>query len=89
MSTKILHSTIKGSGKPLLILHGYFGMSDNWKSLGNQFSEEYQVHLIDQRNHGRSFHADEFNYEVLVEESLYNWAFYGRENSDAICCNVS
>ena len=50
MSTKILHSTIKGSGKPLLILHGYFGMSDNWKSLGNQFSEEYQVHLIDQRN---------------------------------------
>ena len=68
MSTKILHSTIKGSGKPLLILHGYFGMSDNWKSLGNQFSEEYQVHLIDQRNHGRSFHEDEFNYEVLVED---------------------
>ena len=68
MSTKILHSTIKGSGRPLLILHGYFGMSDNWKSLGNQFSEEYQVHLIDQRNHGRSFHEDEFNYEVLVED---------------------
>ena len=64
----ILHSTIKGEGKPLLILHGYFGMSDNWKTLGNQFSEEYQVHLIDQRNHGRSFHEDEFNYEVLVED---------------------
>ena len=67
---QILHSTIKGEGKPLLILHGYFGMSDNWKSLGNQFSEEYQVHLIDQRNHGRSFHEDEFNYEVLVEDLL-------------------
>lgn len=64
----ILHSTIKGEGKPLLILHGYFGMSDNWKTLGNQFSEDYQVHLIDQRNHGRSFHEDEFNYEVLVED---------------------
>jgi pimeloyl-ACP methyl ester carboxylesterase len=72
MSNKILHSTIKGEGKPLLILHGYFGMSDNWKSLGNQFSEEYQVHLIDQRNHGRSFHEDEFNYEVLVED-LHNY----------------
>lgn len=69
---KILHSTIIGQGKPLLILHGYFGMSDNWKTLGNQFSEDYQVHLIDQRNHGRSFHADEFNYEVLVDD-LYNY----------------
>ena len=68
----ILHSTIKGEGKPLLILHGYFGMSDNWKSLGNQFSEDYQVHLIDQRNHGRSFHAEAFNYEVLVAD-LYNY----------------
>jgi pimeloyl-ACP methyl ester carboxylesterase len=68
----ILHSTIKGTGKPLLILHGYFGMSDNWKTLGNQFSEEYQVHLIDQRNHGRSFHANEFNYDVLVDD-LHNY----------------
>ena len=68
----ILHSTIKGNGIPLLILHGYFGMSDNWKSLGNQFSEEYQVHLIDQRNHGRSFHEDIFNYQVLVED-LYRY----------------
>ena len=65
---QILHSTIKGEGKPLLILHGYFGMSDNWKTIGNQFAENYQVHLIDQRNHGRSFHEDEFNYEVLVED---------------------
>tara|TARA_B100000795_G_C22804811_1_gene444168 strand:+ start:3891 stop:4661 length:771 start_codon:yes stop_codon:yes gene_type:complete len=68
----ILHSTIKGKGAPLLILHGYFGMSDNWKSLGNQFSEKYQVHLIDQRNHGRSFHADAFSYEVLVDD-LYQY----------------
>ena len=72
MSTKLLHSTIKGKGTPLLILHGYFGMSDNWKTLGNQFSEDFEVHLIDQRNHGRSFHEEEFNYEVLVED-LYNY----------------
>ena len=64
----ILHSKILGEGKPLLILHGYFGMSDNWKTLGNQFAEHYQVHLIDQRNHGRSFHSYEFNYELLVQD---------------------
>jgi pimeloyl-ACP methyl ester carboxylesterase len=68
----ILHATIKGEGIPVLILHGYFGMSDNWKTLGNQFSEHYEVHLIDQRNHGRSFHEDTFNYEVLVED-LYSY----------------
>ncbi|MGB0879556.1 MAG: alpha/beta fold hydrolase [Polaribacter sp.] len=68
----ILHSTIKGEGIPLLILHGYFGMSDNWKTLGNQFAEKYKVHLIDQRNHGRSFHTNEFNYTVLVDD-LYHY----------------
>ena len=71
----ILHSQILGEGKPLLILHGYFGMSDNWRTLGNQFAEDYEVHLIDQRNHGRSFHADEFNYEVLVKD-VYDYIQY-------------
>ena len=69
---ELLHSTILGEGQPLLILHGYFGMSDNWKSLGVQFATNFEVHLIDQRNHGRSFHADEFDYELLVED-LYNY----------------
>ncbi len=69
---EVLHSTILGNGQPLLILHGYFGMSDNWKSLGVQFAEKFEVHLIDQRNHGRSFHSNEFDYELLVED-LYNY----------------
>ena len=65
----ILHSNIIGEGKPFVILHGFLGMSDNWKTLGSQFSEQgFQVHLVDQRNHGRSFQDDEFNYEVLAED---------------------
>ncbi|MBP8793887.1 MAG: alpha/beta fold hydrolase [Lutibacter sp.] len=64
----ILHSTISGQGQAFLFLHGYFGMSDNWKTLGNKFSKNYEVHLLDQRNHGRSFHSDEFDYELLVED---------------------
>jgi len=59
-----------GSGEPLLILHGFLGMSDNWKTLGNRFAENYEVHLIDQRNHGRSFHAAEFSYEVMADDLL-------------------
>ena len=68
---EVLHSTIVGNGAPLLILHGYFGMSDNWRGLGNKFAENFEVHLIDQRNHGRSFHSDDFDYELLVEDLHY------------------
>ena len=65
----LLHSNIIGEGAPFVILHGFLGMSDNWKTLGIQFSEQnYQVHLVDQRNHGHSFHDNEFSYEVLVED---------------------
>lgn len=65
----ILHSRIIGSGKPLLILHGFLGMSDNWKTLANQFAQaELEVHLIDQRNHGKSFHSPDFNYDFLAKD---------------------
>jgi pimeloyl-ACP methyl ester carboxylesterase len=66
----ILHANIIGTeGKPLIILHGFLGMSDNWKTLGKKFAKQgYQVHLVDQRNHGRSFHSDEFSYELLVDD---------------------
>jgi esterase len=65
----LLHSIILGEGTPFIILHGFLGMSDNWKTMGQKFSEHgFQVHLVDQRNHGHSFHSDEFNYDVLVED---------------------
>ncbi len=67
---KILHSKILGKGEPLLILHGFLGMGDNWKALGNKLSENFEIHLIDQRNHGRSFQTDAFNYELLVGDLL-------------------
>nr|WP_315160269.1 alpha/beta fold hydrolase [uncultured Flavobacterium sp.] len=78
----MLYSKIEGSGKPLLILHGFLGMSDNWKTLGAQFATEgYQVHLLDLRNHGRSFQSDAFSYQVMMQDVLA----YCKDNSlDAI-----
>ncbi len=65
----ILHSKIIGTGEPLVILHGFLGMSDNWKSLGNQYAANgFEVHLVDQRNHGRSFQSNAFNYELLAND---------------------
>ena len=64
-----LHSNIIGEGQPFIILHGFLGMGDNWKTLAKQFSGlGFQVHLVDQRNHGRSFHDSEFNYDVLAAD---------------------
>ncbi|MDF9800922.1 esterase [Catalinimonas alkaloidigena] len=57
-----------GEGQPLIILHGIFGTSDNLQTFGKQLAEQYQVFLIDQRNHGASPHSDEFNYEVMAED---------------------
>jgi len=65
----ILHSNILGNGKPFIILHGFLGMGDNWKTLARKFAEDgFEVHLVDQRNHGRSFHDVVFDYESMAED---------------------
>lgn len=64
-----LYSNIIGRGKPMLILHGFLGMGDNWKTLAKRFSKEgYEVHLVDQRNHGRSPHTEDFSYELMAAD---------------------
>jgi esterase len=57
-----------GTGKPLVILHGLFGSSDNWLTQAKLFSEKYKVYTVDLRNHGQSPHDPEFNYKVMVED---------------------
>lgn len=57
-----------GEGEPLIILHGLMGMLDNWQTQAKALSENFEVYLIDQRNHGKSFHSDEHNYSVLAED---------------------
>lgn len=78
----LLHSNILGKGKPLLILHGFLGMSDNWKSLGMKYANEgLQVHLIDQRNHGKSFHSETFDYDTLANDLKLYMEEYRLENT--------
>ncbi|WP_245753858.1 alpha/beta fold hydrolase [Myroides guanonis] len=66
---EMVYSKVEGSGEAFLILHGFLGMSDNWKSLGIKFAEEgFEVHMLDMRNHGRSFHSDAFTYTDMVQD---------------------
>lgn len=66
---EILHSKIVGSGeKHLLVLHGLFGQLDNWNTLGKYFGEEFTTHLIDLRNHGRSFHNEDSSLKAMTQD---------------------
>ncbi|MGC8864299.1 MAG: alpha/beta fold hydrolase [Bacteroidales bacterium] len=59
-------------GKPsqpmLLILHGLYGMSDNWVTLARRYAEKFFVVLPDLRNHGLSPHAPEHTYEAMTND---------------------
>jgi len=59
-----------GSGEPIVILHGLLGMLDNWHSFAKKMAEHYWVISVDQRNHGKSFHSDEFNYKLLSADLM-------------------
>ena len=64
----MIFSRTYGEGIPLIIIHGLFGMSDNWNTLGKKFAENFNVHIVDLRNHGRSFHSDDISYDLMAED---------------------
>ncbi|GAB4333129.1 MAG: alpha/beta fold hydrolase [Flammeovirgaceae bacterium] len=59
-----------GAGKPLIILHGVFGNSDNWLTISKKIAERYEVFLLDQRNHGQSPHSEVFDYQAMTDDLL-------------------
>lgn len=63
-----LHYKSTGTGTPVIILHGLFGMLDNWQTFVRYLSEDYTVYTPDLRNHGRSPHDERFDYQVLAED---------------------
>ena len=75
----ILHSNIIGSGdNHMIILHGFLGMGDNWKTHAKNLAEKgYCVHLVDQRNHGRSFWSEIFDYDTMVEDLRIYLDYHG------------
>ena len=55
--------------QPMIILHGIFGISDNWVSYARRIAMEgFEVFVLDQRNHGQSPHSDNFNYLALTDD---------------------
>ena len=66
-----LFSRILGQNKKhLIILHGLLGSADNWQTIGKKYANDFTVHLVDARNHGRSPHSKEHSYDLMVEDLL-------------------
>ena len=83
----ILHAKIYGQEKPgipLLVFHGLFGMLDNWGSFGKEFGAYFPVHLIDLRNHGKSFHSQEMSHDDLAHDISHYMEFYGLEKANLL-----
>ena len=84
---QILHSKIYGeekSGTPLLVFHGLFGMLDNWGSFGKEMGELFPVHLIDLRNHGKSFHSEEMTHDDLAHDISHYMEFHHIEKANLL-----
>ena len=47
-----------GVGKPLLLLHGFGGCSQNWHPFTAKLAEHYQLIVVDMRGHGYSTNPD-------------------------------
>ena len=52
----------------LLIVHGLFGSARNWRAIAKRMSAEYRVIVVDNRNHGHSFHDPVMNYPVMADD---------------------
>ena len=63
-----LYHEFQGRGRPLVLLHGFLGSSDNWRNMRKRFEVNYRVLSVDLRNHGHSPHSDTMNYIVMVED---------------------
>ena len=73
MSVILHHVDLGGAGKPpLLVLHGLLGSSRNWQTTGRDLARHFQVYALDARNHGRSPHAPEMDYPVMLAD-LIDW----------------
>ncbi|SDW93792.1 alpha/beta fold hydrolase [Marinobacter mobilis] len=68
--TVSLNHRITGSGQPLILLHGLFGSLENLGGIAQRLQDQFQIHALDQRNHGRSPHTDSMDYPSMAADVL-------------------
>ncbi|MDL0432399.1 alpha/beta fold hydrolase [Marinobacter sp. TBZ242] len=65
-----LNYRITGEGPPVILLHGLFGSLENLGGINRRLQDQWQIHALDQRNHGSSPHTDTMDYPAMAEDVL-------------------
>jgi esterase len=63
-----LNFQARGNGPALIILHGFLGSLDNWRTAGQRLGARFRVITLDLRNHGHSPHDPVMNYPAMAED---------------------
>ncbi|MGE0226872.1 MAG: alpha/beta fold hydrolase, partial [Acetobacteraceae bacterium] len=66
----ILHATEAGTGPPVVLLHGLFGMARNLGAVQRALAQRHRVLALDLRNHGASPHAPDMRYTTMARDVL-------------------
>ncbi len=53
---------------PIIILHGFFASSRNWRQIAEKLATNFCVYVLDARNHGASPHHQIMNYELMAQD---------------------
>lgn len=65
---------------PLIILHGFFASSRNWRQVAEKLAVNHHVYVLDMRNHGASVHHPVMDYPAMAADLL---RFVNRHNLTA------
>ena len=53
---------------PIILIHGFFASSRNWRQMAKKLAEHYHVYVLDMRNHGLSPHNPEMDYPAMAAD---------------------
>lgn len=83
MSVELNHR-ITGEGNPLILLHGLFGSLENLGGVARRLQDGWQIHALDERNHGSSPHTDSMDYPAMAEDVLAYMDAQGLEKASLL-----
>lgn len=55
---------------PLIILHGFFASSRNWRQVAEKLAANFHIYVLDMRNHGASPHHPIMDYPAMAADLL-------------------
>lgn len=61
---------VVGSGEPLLLLHGFTGSMETWRSFIPSWSEQFQVIVVDLVGHGKTESPEDVNHYDIRNAAL-------------------